>query len=64
MDSVEKCKQTLLDLGHVEFTFEDFLAVSGVSTAFYSVICYFLFTIGLILIIKNTKINSSYISML
>ena len=28
MDSVEKCKQTLLDLGHVEFTFEDFLAVS------------------------------------
>lgn len=26
MDSVEKCKQTLLDLGHVEFTFEDFLA--------------------------------------
>lgn len=25
-DSVEKCKQTLLDLGHSEFTFEDFLA--------------------------------------
>ncbi|KAI5077664.1 hypothetical protein GOP47_0007488 [Adiantum capillus-veneris] len=25
-DSVEKCKQTLLDLGHAEFTFEDFLA--------------------------------------
>ena len=47
MDSVEKCKQTLLDLGHVEFTFEDFLAVSGVSTAFYSVIliCSMLFLV-------------------
>ncbi|KAH7277604.1 hypothetical protein KP509_39G058900 [Ceratopteris richardii] len=25
-DSVDKCKQSLLDLGHSEFTFEDFLA--------------------------------------
>lgn len=25
-DNIEKCKQTLLDLGHADFTFEDFLA--------------------------------------
>ena len=26
--SIEICKQTLIDLGHAEFTFEDFLGVS------------------------------------
>ena len=38
MDSVEKCKQTLLDLGHVEFTFEDFLGVCGASRSFCKLI--------------------------
>lgn len=29
--SIDICKQTLIDLGHAEFTFEDFLGVSDMT---------------------------------
>lgn len=31
--AIDSCKKTLIDLGHLEFTFEDFLAVSGMQFA-------------------------------
>ncbi len=29
--SIEECKKTLIDLGHAEFTFEDFLVVRSLA---------------------------------
>jgi len=45
MVKIEECKKTLLSLGYIEFTFEDFFAVSlfnGYFNIFPSVICFLL----------------------
>lgn len=33
--AIDSCKKTLIALGHAEFTFEDFLAVSGMQFCYY-----------------------------
>lgn len=44
--TIEVCKKTLIDLGHAEFTFEDFLGVSDYPLGLYSVIGHQIGAIG------------------